>query len=113
METMSTYQKLVYSQCLEKENYVEYRLAELIKWLMTTRHTPLEVKVDIRKFYEHYLKFMQFDTENYGVKCTFVNEKMIFVHEKSNECWATVELKSFKKGMIQNMKQSSGPSQDH
>ena len=88
---MSPKSKLKFTKLLKSDHYYEYRLAELVRYLMDSRRTPMDVKNDIRLFYNHFLKFMQFDMDPYGMKWVFENEKIIFTREKTGEQWAVIE----------------------
>lgn len=87
---MSNTDKLRFTQPLPKIHYYEYRLAELVKWLLVTRHTPDIAKKNVRDFYDHYTKFMRFDYEPYGIRWIFENEKIVFIRESTGEEWGTV-----------------------
>ena len=78
---MSPKSKLKFTKLLKSDHYYEYRLAELVRYLMDSRRTPMDVKNDIRLF----------DMDPYGMKWVFENEKIIFTREKTGEQWAVIE----------------------
>ena len=86
--------KIVFELVVEKcDGYPEYRLKELIDWTLgKTTKVPLEVKTQIRYFYDYFTDFMKWEAvdQKYGIKYWFEGDEIHFQREATGELWGKV-----------------------
>ncbi len=86
-------QKIKFELLVKCEGYSEFRLREIIQWILgPSNKVPLDAKTKIRVFYDYFTDFMKYDAidTKYGIRYWFEEDEIHFQREAGKVLWGKV-----------------------